>query len=290
MSRLALVRAAVALTAVSLALVACSSSGSAGKNDPNGGPTPTVRGLTQDDAALLAQTLFKNTEQKGATFTLTTAFASGPVIRMIGALGWADNRGEATITIGTTTPFSISWGATAVLEKHPGLAAALGAIKPGATWIARPPDEQEVPLDRLLKLLSGLATNQPDNPTLVQQQQAGFVRNDKINGHAVKVFRYGVRNLYFVGADDGLLHRLEAYLNGFTAPTVIDLSDWAPQTQPGPKNVEVVSVDVPAAASAYDALIATNTLLHPIKAAVGTNPTNPTNPTSPSTPTSTTTG
>jgi hypothetical protein len=226
-----------------------------------------VRGLTQDDAALLAQTLYKNTEQKGASFTLTTAFAGGPPIRMQGALGWAANRGEATVTIGSAPAFSVSWGANAVLEQHPGLASALGAVQPGATWLARPADDQEVPLDRLLKLLSGLATNQPDNPTLVQQQQTGFVRKDTVAGHPVEVLRYGARNVYYVGTDDGLLYRLEAYLNGFTAPTVVELSAWGPQNQPGPRSVEVVSVSDPAAATAYSAYASSITLLKPIKAA-----------------------
>ena len=259
-----LVRLAAALAAVTtLALVGCSSSPA---KNAAGGPTPTVRGLTQDDAALLAQTLYKNTEQKGASFSLTTAFANGPTIHVQGALGWASNRGEATITVGADQPFDISWGSNAVLEQHAALAGALGKLKAGATWLARPANEQEVPLDRLLKLLSGLATNQPDNPTLVQQQQAGFVRNDTLSGHAVKVFRYGVRNLYFVGADDGLLYRLEAYLNGFTAATVIDLSGWGPQTQRGPKSAEVVSVTDPDAAAAYASFTATSALLKPIKA------------------------
>lgn len=257
----------VLIAVLALALGACSSSGSSGSAGSLGGPTPTVRGLTQDDAALLAQTLYKNTEQKGASFTLTTAFAGGPPVRMQGALGWAANRGEATVTIGSAPAFAVSWGANAVLEQHPGLASALGAVQPGATWVARPANDQEVPLDRLLKLLSGLATNQPDNPTLVQQQQTGFVRKDTVAGHAVEVLRYGARNVYYVGTDDGLLYRLEAYLNGFTAPTVIELSAWGPQTQPGPRSVEVVTVTDPAVASAYNAYAASITLLKPIKAA-----------------------
>src|SRR5262249_52147039 len=55
-------------------------------------------------------------------------------------------------------------------------------------WISHPLDASTSRLDALLITLSGLGSDRPDNPVLVAQSGALWLRTDSVNGTPVTVF------------------------------------------------------------------------------------------------------
>jgi hypothetical protein len=53
-------------------------------------------------------------------------------------------------------------------------------------------------------------------------------------------FRYQDRTIYWVGVDDGLLHRVEATINGFAGVTTFDLTHHGQRQVALPSHDEVL--------------------------------------------------
>jgi hypothetical protein len=152
------------------------------------------------------------------------------------------------------------WTSDAVIiADPPGMNAAAAMVgRDGVHYVARPPSPDRIPLDRVIAISVSLAATQRDNPLLVQQSDARFLGRDTIDGHAMDRYRYKDRAIYWVGVDDGLLHRLEATINGFAGGTTFDLSGHGPRQVTLPAHDEVLdTTSLPADALAQLQIVPT---------------------------------
>ena len=151
----------------------------------------------------------------------------------------------------------VYWSDDAVLEARDDLSSLLAqAGLPDAPWVAREPDPPGRQLDQTLALLTGLASQQRDNPLLVQQEPgSAFVRTDTLRDTPVVVLRYGTSSVYWLAADDGRMLRFESNNTVGDRPVVVDVLGFREITVDGPPVDQVV--DVADIADAYDAALAT---------------------------------
>jgi hypothetical protein len=208
----------------------------------------TIRPLTEEQAGRLSQVLSRNYELQGATFTAAAPVQAGMTLRLAGEIDWVKHLGHAAVSWqGNPAPgrvVEVFWSDREVLEQLPGLAAARTAAgEPAANWTARPVDTTTSALDRVLDLVTKLASEQRDNPVLLQQHAGtGWLRADTLRGTKVDVFAYSDQVRHWVSTDDGRLLRVEAQIGGFAQATVVDLITAAPQTVLGPKTADVVPI------------------------------------------------
>jgi len=189
----------------------------------------TLQPLTPPQAMRMAQTLHQNHEAGGATFRIAARdVTTGETISLEGVVDWSTLRGRASVqgySDERGQVIEIAWTKDAVAELRPALAAALTARgEPPDSFVLRPIDINDRPLDRLIALVSGLAVAQPDNAQLiVQNPGSGFVRADTLRGVDVEVLRYSSRTLLWIESASGRLLRFEGTSSTGEAPVVVDL-------------------------------------------------------------------
>jgi hypothetical protein len=234
-------RAAAALIAAFVAVVLCAGCGSGGD-----GGTGAGRGLTDDEANLLANALFDNRQAGGSTFELAIQVAPGATINLQGEIDWTKHRGHALV-VGKGTEEGVRevyWDDSTVLERRDDLNELLAQTgRPGITFVARPADVQGRDLDQTLGVVTGLASEQRDNPLLIKQAEGStFVRTASLRSTPVSVLRYGPRTTYWLSTADGSMLRFEGNNTPGTRPVVVDLLHLGAQTIAGPQVNEVVAV------------------------------------------------
>jgi hypothetical protein len=197
------------------------------------GATETIEGprpLSDEEAAKLAQATYANLLAGGAEFEANSAFlATQPreTVSLRGVVDWNTLTGRARVaaTGPDATLVEVFWDTTAVYERRPAvdqIVAASGG--PAAPWFVRSAEPSTRQVDRLIALVVGLASPQPENALLIQQTAgSGYIRADELRGEAVDVLRYGTRNYYWLAVTDGRLLRFEGDAASGGAPTVIDL-------------------------------------------------------------------
>ncbi|CAN5414648.1 hypothetical protein BH09ACT4_BH09ACT4_11020 [soil metagenome] len=163
----------------------------AGCSTPTAEPTPTARPVTTEESQLLAITRFTNFDTGSRPFH-TQLTVSGVETEMMGWVDYASALGFVSVTG--------SFGAEDLLWTN----AALGAIprEPDADgnpvlpipdltdpgWQVQALDPAASGLDAMLAAISALGSDRPDNPLLVQQSGALWLRDDTIDGTPVTVF------------------------------------------------------------------------------------------------------
>jgi len=215
------------LGALGGAVTACGGSG----GGQDSGPTP----LTPQQANRLSQVLYRNHEAGGAVFSLTARDdLSGATITLEGVIDWERLQGRALVvgfadSHGPVT--EVAWTSEAVAERRPDrldVLAARGELPD--TFFLRPAAPAAGGLDRLLAIVTALATTQPDNAQLVLQNPgAAFLRRDSLRGTEVEVLRYSDRSVHWVDPVSGVLLRLEATDSFGGSPVVVDLLALGPQ-------------------------------------------------------------
>jgi hypothetical protein len=210
-------RAALALTAALVVLIAgCSTSPT---EDAPLVDTP----LTLEQASLLAETLHRNHEAGGASFTVTARdTTTGATVVLDGQVDWRTGHGLAD-AVGLRDEagevLAVAWTRDAVAEQRVA----------GEPFELRGVDTSQHTADRLIAIVLGLATERPDNAQLVlQKPDAGFVRRDVLRGVDVEVLRYSERTLLWIDPVSGVLVRFEGNDRQGTAPVVVDLIALGP--------------------------------------------------------------
>jgi hypothetical protein len=241
------VRLAVALFSVALVIGVAACSGGGGGQASTTTSTGDGTPLTDSQAAALSQVLFKNLQAGGADLAVNVAYGQAASLVLTGIVDWTDHIGQGRLetryTDGRASTFTdLVWTSDAVIiADPPGLAAAAAVVgRQGVRYIARRPAPDSIPLDRVIAISVSLAATQRDNPLLVQQSDARFLGRDAIDGHAMDRYRYQDRTIYWVGVDDGLLHRVEATINGFAGVTTFDLTGHGPRSVILPSHDEVL--------------------------------------------------
>lgn len=234
------IRSALVVLVVGAALAAC------GGGDAAKGPQP----LTRQQAERLSQAGYTNYLAKGAEFEANSAFL-GPggteSLTLVGSIDWERHAGRAAVRgEGREAGLAeVYWEENFILERRPAIdniVAGLGG--PSTPWIARRPDPTKTQLDRLVGLIVGLASEQPDNALLVQQKEGSeFMRSDTLRDTAVEVLRYGNRNIYWLDAADGSMLRFEGNSASNNAPVIIDVLSRKAVTLQKPADADIVPVE-----------------------------------------------
>ena len=187
---------------------------------------------------MLANALFQNVDRGGATFQLAVQVGEGATINLQGEIDWSEHRGHARVSARNVEQgvLEVFWSDDAVLEARDDLAPLLEqAGLPAAPWVVRDPDPVGRQLDQALALVTGLASEQRDNPLLIEQQRgSAFLRSDTLRGVDVVVLRYGERAVYWLAADDGRLVRFESDNASQTRPVVFDVLEFGKIAIDGP--------------------------------------------------------
>ena len=219
---------------------------------------PSPRPVTGDESQLLAITRFMNFDT-GSRPIHTQITVSGVDTELTGWVDYSSQLGFVSVTG--------SFGAEALLWTN----AALGAIPrdpdadgnpvlpiPALTdpaWQIQTLDPGASGLDALLAAISALGSDRPDNPLLLQQSGALWLREDRVDGTPVTVFAAPLSDepvdeapaaeeatvRLWVDAD-GLLRRAELELNDEWS--VVDFADAAAPHLEAP-GLEAPGLDAP---------------------------------------------
>jgi hypothetical protein len=223
------------------------------------GAADTERPLTRDEWSLLAGTHFQNHDRGGASFQLAVQVGEGATINLQGRIDWREHVGYAQVSgRGVETGVrEVYWSDDAVLEARDDLAPLLAQAGVAAgPWVVREPDPEGRQLDQALALVTGLASEQRDNPQVLQQQaESAFLRDDTLRDVDVVVLRYD-RLTYWLAADDGRMVRFESNNASGTRPTVFDVLSFDDVVIEGPPVAQVT--DVAEIAEIYAAAVASD--------------------------------
>ncbi|KAB1658842.1 hypothetical protein [Pseudoclavibacter sp. CFCC 11306] len=178
---------------VTLVLTAlCGMTALAGCSSADDGAESVARPVSTDEAQQLATVRFKLFQQGSVPVTVEAKTAEGDV----GLQGWVDYHsqlGYTQLTQQGTSNRAVLWtGSTAGV--HASQPDALG--NPAlpipdvndAGWSAQGIGSTTDALPQLLKVLAALGTDRPDNPMLLQQTGALWLRDDEFDGQSVRVF------------------------------------------------------------------------------------------------------
>jgi len=179
-------RTLTALLAVvlSIALTGCTA-------QPDGSHPAAARPVTSEEAQLLAIARFNNFDAGSRPFT-TRVQERGVELHLQGWVDYTTQLGYAATT-GAFAAQALLWtnSEVGIISQEPDAAGdpvlpMPSLTDPAVSLDALDPSSSR--LDALLSIISGLGSDRPDNPLLLQQAGALWLRADKINGSPVSVF------------------------------------------------------------------------------------------------------
>jgi hypothetical protein len=184
--------------------------------------------LTDEQASALSQVLTRNYDAGGAAVVATVPYGPESNLRFDGVVDWVEHGGLGRLVteVDGRDPerTEVAWTESEVAVRPEGGGA--------DDWTFRPADPDTVPLDRVIALVVASAGPERDNPLLVAQSDARWLRTDSVDVAGddveVDVFDSGGRLEYWIGVDDGLLYRLDADIDGFEGTTTIEYRDHGP--------------------------------------------------------------
>ena len=176
------VAAAVVLAAVALAS-GCS---------PGASETPSARALTAEESQLLAVARFKNFDAGTRSFSVSLQDA-GHDLALSGWFDYESQVGYATLSDAGTPNSLLTWHEHSLFVHEPsGTEAPLPppgvTDSPDASWRAGPIDPTASTLHAALIFVAELGSTRPENPLLLQQGGALWLRDETVNGVSVTVF------------------------------------------------------------------------------------------------------
>ena len=238
-------------TVAAALLIAAALTGCTGADQPTS--EPTARPVTSEEAQLLAITRFTNYDTGSRPFT-TSLDVSGVETAMTGWVDYVSALGYASVT-GSFGAEALLWtdGALGAIPSEPdaeGYPVLPIAPASDPDWQIQQLDPSASALDALLAAISALGSDRPDNPLLVQQSGALWLREDQVDGTAVTVFAAPPSDAPVEGeaptedasslrlwvAASGLLLRAEVRLND--GWTTVDFPDAPAPTLELPEPVE----------------------------------------------------
>lgn len=197
------------------------------------GPRNDPRPLTDVEAQDLAIARLTNFETGTGRFRVELTSA-GQKMAISGLVDWTRHIGSAVVhTAGSTDDSAnllVQWNLNGV-ALHPGTVGATDdppAPPADGRWKVRSLAHTGSDLDSTLLLLLNLGADRPDNPQLLAQSGAEFLRTDRIDGADVTIVTGpasddGTSRLTY-WLDGERMRRVEARLGRATEPATIDLT------------------------------------------------------------------
>ena len=222
-------------TFVSAAVIVAGLTGCGGSTSPTPSTSTDGTPLTSDQATVLARTLYRSYEERGATFQATAQIEADVRLVMSGRVNFRASSGQMLLQVARGGgPLSagrdVVWTKRAVFEGDiPGLEAAMAKRgRPGVRWVERPVDVKASPVDAVVSMITRLASTRPDNPILIQQDDNVLLGSQTRDGETLQTFRLANRLVLDVGAD-GTIRQARAELAGANVPITVTLSSYGPQ-------------------------------------------------------------
>lgn len=199
-------------------------------------PDPeTARPVTVEESQALALVRFNNFDA-GARRMAATLDDRDHELALDGWVDYTTHTGLALLTVDGAPDRDLVWDGAYVATRPTTEAGAPAVPADLGGWDATPLDAQATPLQALLIVVASLGADRPENPLLLQQGGALWLRDDTVGDRSVAVFTGpsdsavidGVINpdaasvRYWVDAD-GLLVRVEVRLGASWA--TVDLGD-----------------------------------------------------------------
>ena len=210
--------------------------------------TQVERPLSSSEAAVLAEVLWQNYELGGAQFRLSAkAGFEGGTITLEGVIDWSQHQGHALV-FGGAQPNPVEevwWEDTAVAEWRPDLAVEIDGMITGERRpvVVRDPDLENRRLDQLLAVVTGLASENPENAQLILQAEgSAFIRTDVLREQPVVLLRYGQRSIYWINVESGEMMRFEGVNTTGQFPVIVDILEHGPQAVGIPVDVDVIDL------------------------------------------------
>lgn len=154
-------------------------------------PDAAARPVTTEESQLLALARFRSFDVGSRPFT-TDVRERGADLHLQGWMDYSAKVGYAAVT-GEFDPQALLWTSTTVgiipaaVEGDQNPALPIPAPD-NEQWLSAPLDPASSRLDGLLAAIAGLGSERPDNPLLVQQSGALWLRADDVDGTPVTVF------------------------------------------------------------------------------------------------------
>jgi len=167
----------LAIAAAALLLAGCAST----TPDPS-----QPRALTTEEAQLLAVARFQNYDSGTREVSITVPGSEG--LDLTGWIDFVDHEGYATATDPATTSAVglLAWNLTTIAARD-GAPPAQTLPAPGDGWQSGALDASSSSLHNALLVSLNLGSDRPDNPQLLQQTDARWLRADSIDGTPVIV-------------------------------------------------------------------------------------------------------
>ena len=180
--------------------------------------------VTEDDARVLAELLYRNGERGGADFVATAPYGEKALLTLVGEVDFtagtgraqavtehADGRGEEVRTLFFT-------GDALWFGDVPGLADRLAAAgEPGAAYLRRPVgggDAAPALVDVLTQMVLNLSADSPDDPQAVLRRDYTWEGRRTVNGRSATVYAFGSGESVAVDGAEELLLRYRTRLEG----------------------------------------------------------------------------
>lgn len=232
----------MAIAVASAAVLILGAAGCGGSSSPTRSTSTDGTALTSDQATVLARTLYRSYEERGAAFQATAQIEADVRLVMTGRVDFRTSSGQMLLRVSRsggalTAGRHIAWTKTAVFEGDiPGLEAAMSRRgRRGVTWVERPVDVKASPVDAVVAMITRLASKRPDNPILVQQGANVFLGSQTRDGETLQTYRLADRLVLDI-APDGTIRQARAKLAGTDVPVTVTLASYGPQqiTVPSP--------------------------------------------------------
>lgn len=195
-----------------------------------------LRPLSTAEAERLAVVRFRNFDAGTRPIDVRIPGTSAGELRLTGWFDYETKAGYAAASTDDGSAGLVWWNESTVsVREAPADDAPLPL--PADGWESGPLDPSSTSMAAALALIGGLGSDRPENPQLLVQSDAAWLRADKIDGIDVDVF-VGPSDAGATGSDPdqrprfwvderGLLLRFEARLGGASDWSVIDLGDGA---------------------------------------------------------------
>ncbi|MBG6055639.1 hypothetical protein IWX81_002062 [Salinibacterium sp. CAN_S4] len=176
--------APVLASVIVVGLVACTPAGSPPPaSDPASDSSQQPTGLSSEQAEQLAVTRFRNFDAGIRAIHLSIPSTQVGAVDLTGWFDFEQHIGYGLVKDGGTLWWSES---TVAVRDVPASEASIPLPTDG--WVSYPLDPGSNPLATALTLVGSLGSDRPENPQLLAQSDALWVRSDTIGGAAVGVF------------------------------------------------------------------------------------------------------
>ncbi len=195
-----------------MVLAAC---GTSDKQSKDAQSLPRI--VTSEEAQIFSRALSNNTQDKNASFEITSGILGSNGFVARGKVDWSTSVVEMQVSLFERGQVEIQTITTAeaVFESFLGMdsLASQAGLEPKG-WIARQFDPTKYGIDVLSQFMMKLAAPAPENPILLKQDGAKFLGSEKTNGVELLKFQNTPNITYFLDKN-GVMNKVNANVKGF---------------------------------------------------------------------------